>query len=646
MQIRDELGEVHAPPSQPIRRWDAAAVYAALAGTVTVTASTFALWHLVPGAENPDAWARFYLTNSFGAVCHVATAGIACDGLFQDAVREMPRSLNVLGRLAIAWSLGLGAAAWAFKAGLKPRDGLRHLDGPMLRQGKEGLKHLQQQAEHLGDQPWMELIPGVRLPKTHWTRHAIVVGSVGSGKTVILLPIIDQALSDPIARSFIYDVKGDFTRKFAKRPHTAVLSPWMTKSWVWDIGADLHGPADAATFASAVFPASGGNDEFWTTGCQLLVKGCVIAAQSQARSRALAGGDGTWGWEHLNALLRLPAKEMMELMALHLPEAAQLLGTDPESTTCQSLIATLASKTRWIADLAMAWSSRYWTDEPIPRRRKRKRISLKAWASGETDVKHLIVQAGPDASLTASYIGAMVNVLTPHVMSLRDDERGRALLFFLDEFASLARMNLIPLLDKGRSKGVTCILGLQDFAQVSETYGPETKQALVSMVGTHIVCKINPGETREHVAGMFGQRRVAVWNGKPGERHVSEESRAVVYPTWLTTELGARKQRKGVLVKAIVSVGGDPVMVSVPSRDFPDRFEPEAASWTRAPAPMVSPGPEAHRVPDPPNAAGGSEARDREKADLVTAVFGEGAVDPAEAMKQHFERNPLPGGRR
>jgi hypothetical protein len=646
MQIRDELGEVHAPPSQPIRRWDAAAVYAALAGTVAVTASTFALWHLVPGAENPDAWARFYLTKSFGAVCHVATAGIACDGLFQDAVREMPRSLNVLGRLAIAWSLGLGAAAWAFKAGLKPRDGIRHLDGPMLRRGKEGFQHLKAQALDSGDQPWMELVPGVVLPKTHWTRHALIVGGVGSGKTVVLLPIIDQLLNDPTARSFVYDVKGDFTRKFAKRPGVAVLSPWMTKSWVWDIGRDVQGPADAAAFASAVFPDTGGSDTFWNVGCQLIVKGCVIAAQSQARSRALAGKDKPWSWEHLNELLRLPATELMQLMALHCPEAAQLLGTDSESNTCQSLLATLAAKTRWIADLAVAWSARYWTSEPVPKRRKRKRLSLKAWANGQTDIRHLIVAAGPDASLTASYIGAMVNVLTPHVMSLPDDEKGRALVFVLDEFASLARMNLVPLLDKGRSKGVTCLLGLQDFAQVTETYGPETKQALVSMVGTHIVCKINPGETREQVANMFGQRRVAVWNGKPGERHVTEESRAVVYPTWLTTELGRRRRGRGFVIRAIVSLGGDPVLVDVPITSYPDRFEPEPAAWTTAPAPLVTTRPDAHRVPDPPNAAGGSEARDREKADLVTAVFGEGAVDPAEAMKQHFARNPLPGGRR
>src|SRR5690606_17019676 len=106
-----------------------------------------------------------------------------------------------------------------------------------------------------------------------------------------------------------------------------------------------------------------------------------------------------------------------------------------------------------------------------------------------TGRKQVIVQAGPDPQLTRAYIGSMLNVAVPSIISaeLSDNEQGRFLGFVLDELPSLGLIQLAPLIDKGRSKGVVVVAAVQDLAQLRKVYGPDEAQSLTSMVGMHVI---------------------------------------------------------------------------------------------------------------------------------------------------------------
>lgn len=270
---------------------------------------------------------------------------------------------------------------------------------------------------------------------------------------------------------------------------------------------------------------------------------------------------------------------MLPMIQEHYAKAAPLI-VNAESQSTASVLATLSGFTRVIDDLALAW----------PKRSKRS-FSITEWARDDyTGRKQVIVQAGGDAQLTKAYIAAMINVVVPTIISpaLPENEEGRFIGFFLDELPSIGRINLAPLIDKGRSKGVVVWACLQDFGQLKEVYGDNQAKALLSMVGTHIVCKVQAGETREEVARLLGKNKVA-WRTHDDKATVHEESRGVVSSSDLTDRLGFKKGKKmgphGFGIRAMVQTSGDPLLLDFPGVALPDkRFGQVAARWTMGPA--------------------------------------------------------------
>ena len=559
LSVYDAFGPPPAtlPPSTYVRRWDTALAMGAVAGAATYTALGWVLWRDWPvlGARPELPFGAFLLS-----------------GLQWREWTALP--VTHLARIVAMLAGGLVLGLRAFVAGLRPRNGIRHLSGPRLLEGREAESAARRQAAaERGNNTagFLRLHPSLDLPKSRWTRHLLVVGSVGSGKTQIILPVVSQAFEQNL-KAFVYDVKGDFSAKF---PSAALVSPWDARSRVWDVGADVRTPAQAATFAAAFIPtdSENGGNRFFAIAAQQLLIGALRALQNER------GKD--WGWDDLAHRLRADRAAFADTLAQHYPKASPLIADETSSAT-SGVLATLAAYTRSIDDLALAWGNGD----------GRKSVSLRRWLRDDfAGRRQIVVQAGPDAVLTGAYIGAMVRLLESLIISpaLPDDELGRSLLFVLDELPSL-KVDVSALVDKGRSKGVCVIGGLQDLAQLREALGPNRAAALVSMVGTHVVCRLQLGESRDAIAGLFGRERVAVVaassSGGAITTAMHEETRAVVDPSVLSSELGVRKAKRrewphGFAIRALVSLGGDALMLDFPGAVLPDRQPAHVpARWT------------------------------------------------------------------
>lgn len=615
LPIHDCFGPPPAtlPPSVPVRRWDEALWLGGFVGAATYAFSAWMLARPLPLFGSSPA--------SLGSLLLAPLQG--------RALLDAPLPLSVRVGAMLGFSAVLGG--WAFVAALKPQVRLKHLSGPRLLEGKEAEDEACYQArkERSGAKAgFLRLHPTLDLPKSRWTRHLLVYGSVGSGKTVILTPLVEQAVAANI-KAFVYDVKGDFAARF---PRGALVSPWHADSRVWDIAADVRTPSQAATFAQAFIPEGEGSNRYFSLAAQQLLIGALRALQSEhGRS---------WGWRDLASRLAADRAAFAALLAEHYPKAAPLLGAD-DSTATASVLATLAAHTKAIDDLAMAWGNN---------EEKRKRVSLRHWVRDDFNGRRqIIVQAGPDAALTSAYIGAMIRLLESYIISptLPDDEQGRTLLFLLDELPSL-RVDVSALVDKGRSKGVVMIMGLQSLAQMRDAIGPNRAQALSSMVGTHIVCRMQMGEDRDLVAGLFGRERVALTavsqgsggGGPSGSIAVHEETRAVVDPSVLSSELGVvRKKRKdwpqGYGIRALVSLGGDALMLDFPGIERAPVVPFKPAAWTL-------PARQAKKSEAPENKAEKEPARSEKRIDAARgAAF---AALAARFAKEHrVASDPLGG---
>lgn len=556
-------------PSREVRHWPQALLSGACFAALTYPAALWLGWQ-IPSSHSLMNYGQA-LTGSLAALGNLATGTISFRepaATFWEVAKEQA-TFGTLARVGVAAGLAGWASAWVTRRGLIPRSNTWHVSGAELLQGERALAEARRRSltkkEQRDELHALSLHPDWTVSKKLLARHMFIYGSVGSGKSVILKHLLEQVVRLD-KKAFIYDIKGDFTSIF-ERP--AIVCPFDKRSWIWDVGQDVATQTQAAAFSQSIIPPEEGSGAFWASAAQALLEGCVRELQ------ATKGKD--WGWADLAALVARPAGPMSQALSIHYPRAAALIA-NPDSNTASSCMAVLANGTAVIERLALAW----------PERKPDRMFSMLDWIKDSYEGrKQVIVQSGPDEVLARSYISAMINIAVPEIISpsLPDDEAGRFLGFFFDELTSAGKLNIEPLLALGRSKGVVACMAVQDWSQVERVYGDKTAQAFSGLVGTHIVCQLQIGETREKISRNLGKRTVA-WRTHDDKATVHEESKSVVSPGRLTDDLGFRKgkacgkERWGI--RAIVQTTGDLLLLDWPGVSYPKvREGQKRARWTK-----------------------------------------------------------------
>jgi len=370
-----------------------------------------------------------------------------------------------------------------------------------------------------------------RLSLDRETRHFLILGSIGGGKTQAIMPLM-LAAQERGDRMIIHDTKGDFTSNLPGDP--IIIAPWDTRSMSWNIAADCQTKQDARELATRLVPES--KDPMWSFAARQILVGFLISLQQQRGQE--------WGWRDLAALVPLPQPELLLLMAKYNPEGVRAV--EEASKTTQSILITLSSYMSIVFDLADAWG-----DKPVDQR-----ISFLDWLADDTHQQRMLIlqNSGRFSGLSRAYIGGIIGLLSSKINSPDfEDSKTRKIWFFLDEFPQLGKLeNFSPLLEVGRSKGVRVVIGAQDMAQIQKLYGDEDAQSWASMVGTQIFARINPGETADWVAKLVGDRiverpnlsvsgSVDLGNGQNATKSYSRESIPVLLPSQLSDELGSKK---------------------------------------------------------------------------------------------------------
>ena len=582
-QVYDAFGSVPAtvPPSVKVRYWHEALLLGPLVFLVLYYGLAWLTYNPPFAPADLEGYWAYLANHGLLTALHYLMGGYALDEparIFWAEVR--PYHLAGIMRALAPLLIASGIAGWLTAILLRPRSNVRHLAGPRLLDGKEALAEARRRsmspklaATNAGN---LAIHPAWVMSKKLWARHVFGYGSVGSGKTQWLLGVVQQIL-ERNQKLFLFDVKGDFT-SFFKKP--IILCPFDARSYVWDIAKDVRTPSQAAAFAASIIPedSSGSGGKFWTTGAQQLTAGVIRGLQNEKGTE--------WTWADLARGCAQGAPGMLEEMKKHYPKAAPLV-ENTEGQTTASLLATLSSYTRVIDDLALAW----------PRIGKR-RFSITDWVSDDYQGrKQVIVQSGPDPQLTRAYIAAMVNAAVEEINSpsLPDNEEGRFIGFILDELPSLGKIQIGPLIAKGRSKGVVLIGLVQDLSQLKQVYGEHEAKTMSSIVGTHLIFQVQMGETRRELAALLGKKKVSVI--PHGEKPVArEEGKDVLHADDLTNRLGFAKGKQfgpnGWGIRAIVvsSSFKDPLLLDFPGLQLSKVRDGQiAAKWTMRPG-GINPG--------------------------------------------------------
>ncbi|MEZ5969163.1 MAG: helicase HerA-like domain-containing protein [Hyphomonas sp.] len=448
------------------------------------------------------------------------------------------------------------------------RSALRTLSRRECRQSGEGL----------------EFPPGIPISRDRESRHFLIWGSTGAGKTTAMLHLMLQAIQRG-DKVLVLDVKGDMTAKLPRLGN--IIAPHDGRSLQWDIATDCQTPQEARELAARLIPESR-SDRIWSDAAREILTACIVSLQAQD-SHGLG-----WGWSDLRQLVVADADKLLQVAETHHPEAVQFL-KDPSSKTTQSILSTFKAHMNVVSVLAEAW----------PESSRRRTFSVRHWLQLPTCHPIVLQHDGRFPQLTKAWLSGIVGVLASHAASpaMKENPERRTWLF-LDEFPQLERLpHFSTLLDVGRSKGISVVLGAQDLSQIRNTYGPDQADAWIGMIGTHIVTRMNLGQSAETTSRLIGQQTVEFYRKSEtrsgGQLSTSwtkdREIRPVITPSELSDRLGAFEDGIRAL---LIGPGEHAYEITLP---YPDLREERPASmladWTSRPPRQIAPLPESAPLP-------------------------------------------------
>lgn len=441
---------------------------------------------------------------------------------------------------------------------------VQHIDGLRLKAGRRAVRSLKVGwARRYGaDASGIALVDGLPVPRQLETEHMLLVGGTGAGKTTILQGILDGALKLG-DRVLALDVKGDMTARWPT-DEFVLLSTDDKRCTRWDIGRDIRTADDAMEFSMELIPET--SDPSWSAGARRVLAALVQVLQAKA-----ANSRTSWGWHHLDDLLQKPVAELHSLLAADHPAEASFIDVTNDATLKQamSFYLVMAANAGQIVRVCA---------KAAKKGGKTRSLSIREWAAGSGPNSLLLHQSQRQPQLSATIARLVLKIVADAVVSEASQEDPTPIWIVLDELPQIGRCAAVPRLAAiGRSAGVRLVAAIQSPAQLRDTYGRETSQALTDNFATKIVGRVSSGSTASEISATWlGMRSVRWWeetgrdaNGRPRLEPRTKDI-PVVDPLTLSSALGFHSNLAGrPCVHALVLGHGDIARLSWPVGRWP-----------------------------------------------------------------------------
>ncbi len=498
----------------------------------------------------------------------------------RDAFMLRHNMLSMLAGLSLLSFLGF--ARIAVNEAPKPKvvRGRKHLEG------KEALRELKKLSRASCDQSGEGICfpPGIPMSTDRESRHFLIWGSTGAGKTQAMLCLMLQAIARG-DKVLILDVKGDMMSSLPQIGN--LIAPHDKRSLQWDISKDCFTKQDARELAARLIPQS--HDPVWSDAARSIFVACIVALQS-TRS-------GAWNWADLRDLVVSDAGYLLDIARKFHPDAVQFL-KEPTSKSTHSFISTFKAHMNIVSMLADAW----------PESTSGRSFAIKDWLKHPLHHPVILQHDGRYPELSKAWISGIIGLLASHAgsPSMPENPKRRTWLL-LDEFPQLERLeHFSTLLDVGRSKGISVVLGAQDISQIRKTYGHDQADAWIGMIGTHILTRMNLGQGAEVASRMIGnqtieyQRKTESQSGSTRTitRSKAQEVRPVMTPSELSDRLGPKPDGIHAL---LIGPGEHAYEVTLPYINLSvQRPASVLADWTTKSPKQIAPLPEEAPPTHPP----------------------------------------------
>jgi type IV secretory pathway TraG/TraD family ATPase VirD4 len=325
----------------------------------------------------------------------------------------------------------------------------------------------------------------VAMPEGFEVQHTLMVGAPGSGKSQVLLPILEEIrnLGDV---AVVYD-PADLIQKFYDPAIDTIFNPLDQRSVVWDPLSEIETEQDADEWAAAIAKPKTGGEGGSSESSEFFIDGAKTVLSEMLKLTVRNGSS----FETMIDRFETVDNETIANILAGTPAAKY---TD-NPKTWGDISATLANYLRSLRLL--------------------KNTAQGDWTPGKGLDHHIknggvlwLPVNGKQRDLMGPLFTAVFERIANHVLSLTPDSKRRIWLI-LDEFPSLPKMESVPkLLAEGRKFGVAGFIGVQNYAQIQQTYGKTGAQSVAGLCSTFISMRAADSDTADWCSKMLGDQLI------------------------------------------------------------------------------------------------------------------------------------------
>lgn len=328
----------------------------------------------------------------------------------------------------------------------------------------------------------------VPIPLDVETRHILLVGSTGTGKSQSMYQIVEK-LRARDDRALILDLNGALLSRFAATGDK-ILNPLDSRSVKWNPFLDIVDKGDLESLVLAAIPAAQGESEEWR-GYSRTIMQAVIAK--------LHGTENAEPSKVVYYATHAGTKELAQLCA---GTAAQRFFEKGNEKLLSNSLPNFAQAVASWAELEDAGS-----------------FSLRQWVANGTGWL-FINPRDKQFELMRPLISSWIWIAITEALCLTEYE-DRRLWFVLDELASYHRLpKFAEALSRLRKYGGCVVATLQDVAQLDDIYGHDRARTLRNCFSTFVALRCEDPDTAEYAARRVGgeqeveRERVSITAGR------------------------------------------------------------------------------------------------------------------------------------
>lgn len=321
----------------------------------------------------------------------------------------------------------------------------------------------------------------LHLVKDSEIQNILLHGTMGTGKSTVIRYLLDYIrksgdkfiIFDP-GNSFItthYDARRDF-----------ILDPHDARCANWDLWHECQTVVDYENFATSLIPVEGNSDPFWVSSSRTI---CADTAMKMSRMENPT----------IEAFLHT-------LLSLSLKSLRGFLENTPSSNLVEEKIEKTAISIRSVTT-NYAKALRFMQGV----NKGQDKFSIREWMQDSRHSHSGLFISTRYLRSTRPLISMWLSMATSLLQTMGED-RNRRVWFIFDETPSLQKIpGFREILADARKYGGCFVLGIQNMAQMSDTYGRDNAKAILDLVNTRLYGRSPSSEMAREVEKELGYQR-------------------------------------------------------------------------------------------------------------------------------------------